>query len=164
MIHKYGSHMQLCGEDGMEGSHNFFVRLLTKDGWLDDSNIDMALLLVRERHERSGNWVGSDWTILDTTFQKCAALDYKEMKTTQAIQRAVQPVAKILPWLLKESGYIGDGLIRNSEWPVIRVMDAPQQGDCGMYILKYCEFLTSNVDLAKISHDAMPLYRLKLAV
>ncbi|CAL8167791.1 unnamed protein product [Prunus armeniaca] len=160
----HDSLLELCGEDGMEGSHNFFVRLLTKDGWLDDSNIDMALLLVRERHERSGNWVGSDWTILDTTFQKCAALDYKEMKTTQAIQRAVQPVAKILPWLLKESGYIGDGLIRNSEWPVIRVMDAPQQGDCGMYILKYCEFLTSNVDLAKISHDAMPLYRLKLAV
>ncbi|CAB4299910.1 unnamed protein product [Prunus armeniaca] len=57
--------------------------------------------------------------------------------------------------------------IQNSEWPVICFMDAPQQvggGDCGMYILKYCEFLPSNVDLAKISHDAMPLYRLKLAV
>ncbi|CAL2239834.1 unnamed protein product [Prunus armeniaca] len=31
------SHVRLCGEDGTEGSHNFFVRLLTKDGWLDDS-------------------------------------------------------------------------------------------------------------------------------
>ncbi|CAB4273286.1 unnamed protein product [Prunus armeniaca] len=78
----------------------------------------------------------------------------------------------MLPRLLKESGYIGDGLLLKIEWPVIRVMDAPQQvgsslcfkGDCGMYILKYCEFLTSNVDLAKISHDAMPFYRLKLAV
>ncbi|CAB4308732.1 unnamed protein product [Prunus armeniaca] len=159
-------------------------------------NIDTALLLLREQHERSGNWVGSDWTILDTTFQKCAALDYKQMKAyvgkedrqhskgllgmvkgegpklakswssvnrvclpfnlqrqkhwillvvdlkeceiraydskvdlcrTQAIQRAVQPVAKMLPWLLKESGYIGDGLLLKTEWPVIRVMDAPQQ-------------------------------------
>ncbi|CAL2247691.1 unnamed protein product [Prunus armeniaca] len=80
MIHKYSSHVRLCGEDGMEGSHNFFVRLLTKDGWLDDSNIDMALLLLREWHKSFGNWVGSDWTILDTTFQKCAALDYKQMK------------------------------------------------------------------------------------
>ncbi|CAB4286353.1 unnamed protein product [Prunus armeniaca] len=144
------SHVRLCGEDGMEGSHNFFVRLLTKDGWLDDS------------HKRSGNWVGSDWTILDTTFQvsvmmhnscatmqKCAALDYKQMKAyvgkedrqkhwillvvdlkeceikaydskvdmcrTQAIQRAVQPVAKMLPRLLKESGYIGDGLLLKIE-------------------------------------------------
>ncbi|CAL2257234.1 unnamed protein product [Prunus armeniaca] len=56
MTHKYSSHVQLCGDDGMEGSHNFFVRLLTKDGWLDDSNIDMALLLLRERHKSSGNW------------------------------------------------------------------------------------------------------------
>ncbi|CAB4278555.1 unnamed protein product [Prunus armeniaca] len=63
------SHVPLCGEDGMKGSHNFFVRLLTKDGWLDDSNIDMALLLLRKRHKSSGNWVGSDCTILDTTFQ-----------------------------------------------------------------------------------------------
>ncbi|CAL2272646.1 unnamed protein product [Prunus armeniaca] len=31
------SHARLCGEDGMEGSHNFFVRLLTKNDWLDDS-------------------------------------------------------------------------------------------------------------------------------
>ncbi|CAB4303744.1 unnamed protein product [Prunus armeniaca] len=243
------SHVRFCGEDGMEGSHNFFVRLLTKNGWLDDLNIDMALLLLRERHERSSNWVGSDWTILDTTFQvsvmmhnscatmqKCAALDYKQMKAymgnedrqhskgllgmvkgegpklakswssvnrvclpfnlqrqkhwvllvvdvkeceiraydskvdlcrTQAIQRVVQPVAKMLPRFLKESRYIGDGLLLKTKWPVIRVMDAPQQvggGPCGMYILKYYEFLTLNVDLAKISHDAMPFYRLKLAV
>ncbi|KAL6284799.1 hypothetical protein ACE6H2_015728 [Prunus campanulata] len=217
----------------MEGSHNFFVRLLTKDGWLDDSNIDMALHLLRERHNRSGKWAGSDWTILDTTFQKCAALDYTQMKSyigkeerkhskglvgmvkgeghklakswesvnqvflpfnlerqkhwillvldlkeceirvydskedlcrIQAIQRAVQPVSKILPRLLLEAGYTGDGLLK-TEWSVSRVLDAPpQQGDCGMYILKYCEFLTSNVELANISHHAMPLYRLKLAV
>ncbi|CAB4316850.1 unnamed protein product [Prunus armeniaca] len=147
----------------------------------------MALLLLRERHKSSGNWVGSDWT-------KCATLDYKQMKvyvgkedrqhskgllgmvegegpklakSWSSVNRAVQSVAKMLPRLLKESGYIGDGLLLKIEWPVIRVMDAPQQvggGDCGMYILKYCEFLTSNVDLAKISHDAMPFYWLKLAV
>ncbi|CAL8991317.1 unnamed protein product [Prunus brigantina] len=162
------SHVRLCGKDGMEGSHNFFVRLLSKDGWLDDSNIDMALLLLRELHKSSGNWVGFDWTILDTIFQKCAALDYNKLRRiTQAIQRAMQPVAKMLPRLVKESRYIGDGLLLKSEWPVIRIMDAPQQvggGNFGMYILKYCEFLTSNVDLAKISHDSMPFYRLKLAV
>ncbi|KAL6286742.1 hypothetical protein ACE6H2_011132 [Prunus campanulata] len=210
------SHVRLCGDEAMEGTNNFFVRLLTKEGWLDDSNIDMALHLLRERHNRSGKWAGSDWTILDTTFQHSNGLvgivkgeghklakscrsvnqvflpfnlqrqkhwillviDLKECEIraydskvdlcrTQAIQRAVQPVSKILPRLLHEAGYIGDGLLRKSEWPVSRVLDAPQQvggGDCGMYILKYCEFLTSNVDLANISHHAMPLYRLKLAV
>ncbi|CAL9001107.1 unnamed protein product [Prunus brigantina] len=69
------SHVRLCGEEGMEGSHNFFVRLLT-----NDSCIDVALLLLRERHKSSSKWVGSDWPILDTTFQKCAALDYMQMK------------------------------------------------------------------------------------
>ncbi|KAL6293716.1 hypothetical protein ACE6H2_001858 [Prunus campanulata] len=86
---------------------------------------------------------------------------------SQAIQPAVQPVSKILPRLLLEAGYTGDGLLK-TEWSVSRVLDAPPQqvggGDCGMYILKYCEFLTSNVELANISHHAMPLYRLKLAV
>ncbi|CAB4268795.1 unnamed protein product [Prunus armeniaca] len=207
------SHVRLCGEDGMEGSHNFFVLLLTKDGWLDDSNIDMALLLLRERHKRSGNWVGSDWTILDTTFQvsvmmhiscatmqKCAALDYKQMKAY--VGKEDRQHNKGLLGMVKGEGpklaKSWSSVNRNSshptgraaggenaapvvkgiwiywrrstsenKWPVIRVMDAPQQvggGDCGMYILKYCEFLTSNVDLAKISHDAMPFYRLKLAV
>ncbi|CAB4286085.1 unnamed protein product [Prunus armeniaca] len=69
--------------------------------------------------------------------------------------------------LLEEAGYISDGLIHKSKWPVNHVMDAPQQvggGDCGMYILKYYEFLTSNVDLAKISHDLMSFFQLKLAL
>ena len=36
MIEKYNSLVRLYGEDGMEASHKFFLRLLTKDGWLDD--------------------------------------------------------------------------------------------------------------------------------
>ncbi|CAL9004715.1 unnamed protein product, partial [Prunus brigantina] len=56
----------------VEGSHNFFVRLLTKDSWLDDSqpfyvDIHMALLLLRERHKNCGKW-------------KCDALDYMQIK------------------------------------------------------------------------------------
>ncbi|KAL6284924.1 hypothetical protein ACE6H2_015853 [Prunus campanulata] len=166
----------LCGDEAMEGSHNFFIRLLTKDGWLDDSNIDMALHLLRERHNKSGKWAGSDWTILDTTFQHSKGLvgmvkgeghklakswesvnqvflpfnlerqkhwillvlDLKECEIrvydskedlcrSQAIQRAVQPVSKILPRLLLEAGYTGDGLLK-TEWSVSRVLDArPQQ-------------------------------------
>ncbi|KAI5323530.1 hypothetical protein L3X38_032602 [Prunus dulcis] len=249
------SHVRLCGEDGMEGSHNFFVRLLSKDehkhGLAFDTGAAQELwqLVLTGRYWtplfRSilfhklclfSNLVSVIMHNSCATMQKCAALDYKQMKAyvgkedmqhnkgllgmvkgkgpklakswssvnhiclpfnvqrqkhwillvvdlkeceisaydskvymcrTQAIQWAVQLVAKMLPRLLKESGYIGDGLLLKSEWPVICVMDAPQQvggGDCGMYILKYYEFLTSNVDLAKVSHDAMPFYRLKLAV
>ncbi|CAB4273723.1 unnamed protein product [Prunus armeniaca] len=33
-----------------------------------------------------------------------------------------------------------------------------KKGDSGMYVLKYCEFLTSNVDLANIYHDAMAFF------
>ncbi|CAB4320006.1 unnamed protein product [Prunus armeniaca] len=68
------SHVRLCGEDGMEGSHNFFVRLLTNDEHRHD------LAFATGAAQELGNWVGSDWTILDTTFQKCAALDYKQIK------------------------------------------------------------------------------------
>ncbi|KAI5334577.1 hypothetical protein L3X38_024710 [Prunus dulcis] len=214
------SHVRLCGGDGMESSHNLFVRLLTKDGWLDDSNIDMALLLLRQRHKSSGNL-------------KCAALDYKQMKMyvgkedrqhskgllgmvkgegpklakswscvnrvcfpfnqqrqkhwillvvdlkeceiraydskvdlcrTQAIQWAVQPVMKILPRLLKESGYIGDSLLLKVSGHESQLLSYVSGATVERTFSKYCEFLTSNVDLAKIFHDAMPFHRLKLAV
>ncbi|CAL2270643.1 unnamed protein product [Prunus armeniaca] len=59
--------------------------------------------------------------------------------------------------LLEEAGYISDGLIHKTSSLYFR-------GDCGMYILKYYEFLTSNVDLAKISHDLMSFFQLKLAL
>ncbi|KAI5323408.1 hypothetical protein L3X38_032480 [Prunus dulcis] len=213
-------------------------------------NIDIALLLLQERHESSGNWkfaaldykqmkayVGKKgrqhnkgllgmvkgkgpklakswssvncvclpfnlqrqkhWILLVVDLKECEirAYDSKvDLCRTQAIEQAVQPVVKMLHRLLKESRYIGDGLLLKSEWLVIRIIDAPQpigvlvifhlkdclmkwicctritaslicfRGDCGMYILKYCEFLTSNVYLAKISHEDMPFYRLKLIV
>ncbi|CAL9029716.1 unnamed protein product [Prunus brigantina] len=37
-------------------------------------------------------------------------------------------------------------------------------GDCGMFVIKYCDFLSWNVDLGKISNEAMHLFRLKLTV
>ncbi|KAI5317054.1 hypothetical protein L3X38_036761 [Prunus dulcis] len=153
------SHVRLCGEEGMEGSYNFFVRLLTKDYWLDD----LAYVGNEDRQHNNG-------LLGMVKGEECEirAYDSKvDLCRTQVIQRVVQPVAKMLPRLLQEYGYIGNSLLLKSEWPVIRVMDAPQQvggGDCGMYILKYCDFLTSNVDLANISHDAIPFYRLNLAV
>ncbi|KAI5351248.1 hypothetical protein L3X38_004139 [Prunus dulcis] len=128
--------------------------------WSSVNHVCLPFNLQRQKH----------WILLVVDLKVCEirAYDSKvDLCRTQAIQRAVQLVAKMLPQLLKESRYIGDGLLLKSEWPVIRVMDAPQQvggGDGGMYIHKYCEFLTLNVDLVKISHDVMPFYWLKLAV
>ena len=31
------SHVRLCGEEGVDASHDFFVRLLSMNGWLDDT-------------------------------------------------------------------------------------------------------------------------------
>ncbi|KAI5335163.1 hypothetical protein L3X38_025296 [Prunus dulcis] len=52
--------------------------LLSKEGWLDDPNTDMTLLFLREWHNSSGKWVGSDWTILDTTFQAYVGKEDKQ--------------------------------------------------------------------------------------
>ncbi|KAI5323939.1 hypothetical protein L3X38_033012 [Prunus dulcis] len=167
----------------MEGSHNFFVQLLTKDGWLDDSNIDMAFLLLWERHNSSGKWkhdaldymqmkayVAKEdrqhsngplgmvkgegpklakswssvnhvflpfnlqrqkhWILLVVDLKECEIRAYNskvDLCRTQAIQRAVQLVAKMLPRLLQKSRSISDGLLHNSVWPVIGVMDELQQ-------------------------------------
>ncbi|KAI5338546.1 hypothetical protein L3X38_017817 [Prunus dulcis] len=70
------------------------------------------------------------WILLVVDLKECEIRVYDskiDLCRTQAVEWAVQPVAKMLPRLLKESRYIGDGLLLKSEWLVIRVMDAPQQ-------------------------------------
>ena len=31
------THVRLCGKHGVDTSHDFFIRLLTKDGWLNET-------------------------------------------------------------------------------------------------------------------------------
>ncbi|CAB4263455.1 unnamed protein product [Prunus armeniaca] len=139
----------------------------------------MALLLLRERHKSSGNWVGSDWTDRQHSKGLLGMVEGEGPKLAKSWSSVNRICAELKPsnrpcsrWqnvapVVKGIWIYWRRSTSEIEWPVIRVMDAPQQvggGDCGMYILKYCEFLTSNVDLAKISHDAMPFYWLKLAV
>lgn len=88
--------------------------------WSSVNQVFLPFNLQRQKH----------WILLVIDLKGCEirAYDSKvDLCRTQAIQRAVQPVSKILPRLLHEAGYIGDGLLRKSEWPVIRVLDAPQQ-------------------------------------
>ncbi|CAL2270201.1 unnamed protein product [Prunus armeniaca] len=88
--------------------------------WSSVNHVCLPFNLQRQKH----------WILLVVELKECEirAYDSKvDMCRTQAIQRAVQPVAKMLPQLLKESGYIGNGLLLKTEWPIIHVMDAPQQ-------------------------------------
>ncbi|XP_021800416.1 uncharacterized protein LOC110744735 [Prunus avium] len=232
---KENTHVRLCGKHGVDTSHDFFIRLLTKDGWLNDTNIDMGLYLLRVRQTIYANLVRSDWAIVDTLFQTYAAIDLQHMRLyggkedrthsnalvkmvngklptwgkpwssvkkvfmpynvsqkhwvglvldltsceifvydsnidlfrTHILVKAVQPLAKLITPLLEEAGYVGDFPLRKGEWPIHRVMDSAQQvggGDCGMFVIKYCDFLSWNVELGKISNEAMHLFRLKLTV
>ncbi|CAB4317115.1 unnamed protein product [Prunus armeniaca] len=140
-----------------------------------DKKKNMALLLLRERHERSGNWVGSDWMILDTTFQvsvmmhnSCATMGNEDRQHSKGLLEMVKrpKLAKSWSSVNRNSSHpTGCAVGGENAAPVVKgIWIHWRRGDCGMYILKYYEFLTSNVDLAKISHDAMLFYQLKLAV
>ena len=82
--------------------------------------ICMPFNLERQKH----------WILLVVDLKECEirAYDSKiDMCRTQTIERAVKPVGQLLPRLLVESGYIGNGLLLKSEWPITRIMDTPQQ-------------------------------------
>ncbi|BBG96661.1 hypothetical protein Prudu_005524 [Prunus dulcis] len=74
-----------------------------------------------------------------------------------------------IPNLLNTFDFYEEGVYTNDcnrdwwcRWPIERV-DVPQQGDCGMFVLKYIELLSTEIPLATCTSQNMPFFRLKLA-
>ncbi|KAL6284770.1 hypothetical protein ACE6H2_015699 [Prunus campanulata] len=87
--------------------------------WESVNQVFLPFNLERQKH----------WILLVLDLKECEIRVYDskvDLCRTQAIQRAMQPVSKILPRLLLEAGYTGDGLLK-TEWLVSRVLDAPPQ-------------------------------------
>ncbi|BBN68512.1 hypothetical protein Prudu_462S000100 [Prunus dulcis] len=88
------------------------------------------------------------------------------------IKEELAPLSITLPNLLNTMDFYEEGVYANNcsrdwwcPWPIERV-DVPQQsneGDCGMFVLKYIELLSAQLPLATCTSHNMPFFRLKLA-
>ncbi|XP_020412872.1 uncharacterized protein LOC109947340 [Prunus persica] len=88
------------------------------------------------------------------------------------VKEELGPLSITLPNLLNTIDFYEEGVYANNcsrdwwcPWPIERV-DVPQQsneGDCGMFVLKYIELFSAELPLATCTSHNMPFFRLKLA-
>ncbi|CAL2240348.1 unnamed protein product [Prunus armeniaca] len=86
-------------------------------------------------------------------------------------QNTYKVIGITIPNLLHTLDFYEEGVYANEctrdwwcPWPIHRV-DVPQQanqGDCGMFVLKYIELLSAEILLATCTSQNMPFFRLKL--
>eukprot|EP00261_Vitis_vinifera_P028229 XP_010662334.2 PREDICTED: uncharacterized protein LOC104882098 [Vitis vinifera] len=85
------------------------------------------------------------------------------------LQVAIKPLAKLLPHILNAIAYYGfhgDTKVNYQEWEIERLQDIPQQendGDCGMFVIKYAEYLMHNHPLKSLTSARMDWFREKMA-
>ncbi|KAL6312312.1 hypothetical protein AAG906_004963 [Vitis piasezkii] len=84
------------------------------------------------------------------------------------LQVAIKPLAKLLHILnaIAYYGFHGDTKVNYQEWEIERLQDIPQQendGDCGMFVIKYAEYLMHNHPLKSLTSARMDWFREKMA-
>ncbi|RVW49606.1 Ubiquitin-like-specific protease ESD4 [Vitis vinifera] len=85
------------------------------------------------------------------------------------LQVAIKPLAKLLPHILNAIAYYGfhgDTKVNYQEWEIEWLQDIPQQendGDCGMFVIKYVEYLMHNHPLKSLTSARMDWFREKMA-
>ncbi|CAL2271200.1 unnamed protein product [Prunus armeniaca] len=90
----------------------------------------------------------------------------------EILKEELAPLSITIPNLLNTIDFYEEGVYANDcsrdwwcPWPIERV-DVPQQsnqGDCGMFVLKYIEVLSAEILLATCTSQKMPFFQLKLA-
>ncbi|BBN68268.1 hypothetical protein Prudu_356S000100 [Prunus dulcis] len=114
---------------------------------------------------------GMDWQ----NAYKCEIKVYDSMVSLipdEILKEELAPLSITIPNLLNTIDFYEEGVYANNcsrdwwcLWPIERV-DVPQQsnqGDCGMFVLKYIELLSAEIPLATCTSQNMPFFWLKLA-
>ncbi|BBG94752.1 hypothetical protein Prudu_003111 [Prunus dulcis] len=138
----------------VETEIEFFASLVKADGWLKG-----------DRQQELEEVEISDWTTTDVFFMVSLIPD-------EILKEELAPLSITIPNLLNTIDFYEEGVYANNcsrdwwcPWPIERV-DVPQQsnqGDCGMFVLKYIELLSAEIPLATCTSQNMPFFRLKLA-
>ncbi|CAL2228566.1 unnamed protein product [Prunus armeniaca] len=115
------------------------------------------------------------WVALEIDLVNCDIKVYDSMVSLipdHSLKEELAPLSITMPNLLNTLDFYEEGVYANEctrdwwcPWPIQRV-DVPQQanqGDCGMFVLKYIELLSAEIPLATCTSQNIPFFRLKLA-
>ncbi|CAL2241528.1 unnamed protein product [Prunus armeniaca] len=115
------------------------------------------------------------WVAVMIDMVNCEIKVYDSMVSLipdEMLNEELAPLSITIPNLLNTIDFYEEGVYANDcsrdwwcLWPIERV-DVPQQsnqGDCGMFVLKYIELWSANIPLATCTSQNMPFFRLKLA-
>ncbi|POO01903.1 Ulp1 protease family, C-terminal catalytic domain containing protein [Trema orientale] len=129
--------------------------------WVDVDTIFIPLNIVRKH-----------WVLLVLDLKRwtlCVYDSYRAAKHDKEAMLACRPIAEMVPWILKSVGFFGarkDIKEATSPLDVELVDGVPQQdngGDCGMFMLKFIEFMMQNTSLNTCTQDKMPFFRNMMA-
>ncbi|BBN68936.1 hypothetical protein Prudu_651S000100 [Prunus dulcis] len=133
--------------------------------WQNVYTVYTPFMLTKYKH-----WVA---VMIDLVLCEIKVYDSKvSLIPDDIIKEELAPLSITLPNLLNTMDFYEEGVYANNcsrdwwcPWPIERV-DVPQQsneGDCGMFVLKYIELLSAQLPLATCTSHNMPFFRLKLA-
>ncbi|XP_021823318.1 sentrin-specific protease 2-like, partial [Prunus avium] len=133
--------------------------------WQNVYKVYAPCMLTKHKH----------WVALMIDLVKCEIKVYDSMVSVipdEMLKEELAPLSITIPNLLNSIDFYEEGVYANDcsrdwwcPWPIERV-DVPQQsnqGDCGMFVLKYIELLSAEIPLATCTAQNMPFFRLKLA-
>ncbi|XP_016652625.1 PREDICTED: uncharacterized protein LOC103343679 [Prunus mume] len=133
--------------------------------WQNTYKVYVPCMLQKYKH----------WVALEIDLIQCEIKVYDSMVSLipdQSLKEELGPLSITIPNLLHTLDFYEEGVYANEctrdwwcPWPIHRV-DVPQQanqGDCGMFVLKYIELLSAEIPLATCTSQNMPFFRLKLA-
>ncbi|KAL2498662.1 Ulp1 protease family protein [Abeliophyllum distichum] len=138
--------------------------LLNKDGWLTGEIVNEALYHIRDRALKFPNLFQQDCCILDCYFCQFVQSAHGEWQIHAQSPRKEE--FKFSKSLLKYVDGSIPELVTAQKFKFVKMKEVPQQhngSDCGIFTIKYIEFLQVNMDVCAIQPEYIPMWRKKLA-
>ncbi|KAL2457256.1 Ulp1 protease family protein [Abeliophyllum distichum] len=158
--------------------------LLNKDGWLIREIVNEALYHIRDRALKFPKSVSTRLLHLGLLFSANLSNQHTESVKIDLEDRTIfifdslkshvrkaeleafmKPLQVVIPILMKLHVKCDDSY-STEKFKFVKMKEVPQQhngSDCGIFTVKYIEFLQANMDVCAIRPEYIPMWRKKLA-
>ncbi|KAL2474657.1 Ulp1 protease family protein [Abeliophyllum distichum] len=134
--------------------------LLNKDGWLigEDCRYLYAPCCA----------IGSHWFAVKIDLEDRTIFIFDSLKShvcKAELEALMKPLQVVIPMLMKLHVKCDDSY-STEKFKFVKMKEVPQQhngSDCGIFTIKYIEFLQANMDVCAIQPEYIPMWRKNLA-
>ncbi|KAL4014508.1 hypothetical protein IC575_026710 [Cucumis melo] len=115
---------------------------------------------------------GNHWVLLCLDLVSCQVMVWDSLpslSTAEEMTNILLPIRQLVPKLLDSTGFFdrrGRSLTYKKPWPVVIVDSIPLQrnnSDCGVFTVKYFEYIATGVGLDTLCQENMSYFRKQLA-